>query len=189
MNPKYLGDSYDIVKHSLLRWLQALGPWAVHPMFTEQVAEPDAAAFSRLIGAPLLSTTILSSDRGTFVDTARACEGHLFLDPDTGLSLKTIGGRKASNYVFGSELIDIATSRPRSLTLVFDQCIARGQVREGLKGKLKYLRNRSVHGLAYESHACFVLVSCDAALLSKARCVLQEDGHLPSARLLAHGSA
>ena len=32
MNPRFLGDSYDIVKQSLLRWLAFDGVWATHPM-------------------------------------------------------------------------------------------------------------------------------------------------------------
>jgi len=180
---KYLGDSYDIVKHSLLRWLSILGPWAAHPMFTESVSETDAAAFSQLIGVPLISTSPLSAERSQFLREAFLCSTHLFLDPDTGLRVKPTAGSNANTYVFADELVYIVGNCPERLTLVFDQCLARGQVREGLREKLEHLRKRGVHGLAYESHACFVLVSSDRELLLKARYVLESDGHLPPDRL------
>ena len=55
MNPKFLGDSYDIVKQSLLRWLADMGTWTTHPMFTEPISTEQANAFSRLLGTRLLS--------------------------------------------------------------------------------------------------------------------------------------
>jgi hypothetical protein len=35
---RYFGDSYDIVKQSLIRWLADFGQWSAHPMFPEGVA-------------------------------------------------------------------------------------------------------------------------------------------------------
>ena len=51
MRMRYFGDSYDIVKQSLLRWLRTLGDWSAHPMFTEAVSDADVAAFETLLGA------------------------------------------------------------------------------------------------------------------------------------------
>jgi len=45
MRMRYFGDSYDIVKQSLLRWLRPLGEWSVHPMFTEPVSPGKVALF------------------------------------------------------------------------------------------------------------------------------------------------
>ena len=191
MKLKYLGDSYDIVKHSLLRWLSAVGPWSAHPMFTETVSEAEAAAFSALIGVPLVSTNVLEADadRATYFAEARTCERHLFLDPDTGLRLKVTRNGRAPAYVFGPELVGVAQSRPERLTLVFDQCLARGREREGLSEKLTFLSANSVHGLAYTSHACFLLLSCNRALLWRARRGLENDAHLPATRFLGQDSA
>jgi len=47
MRMRYFGDSYDIVKQSLLRWLQSFGPWSVLPMFTEPVSDEEASKRSR----------------------------------------------------------------------------------------------------------------------------------------------
>lgn len=38
MKLQYFGDSYDIVKKSLICWLSEFGPWVTHPMFTEDVS-------------------------------------------------------------------------------------------------------------------------------------------------------
>jgi hypothetical protein len=37
MKLRYFGDSYDIVKKSMLAWLSPFGKWQTHPMFTEVV--------------------------------------------------------------------------------------------------------------------------------------------------------
>jgi hypothetical protein len=60
MNPKCLGDSYDIVKQSLLRWLAGVGTWTTHPMFTEPVSAEQAGIFSSLLGSDLLSHDTLT---------------------------------------------------------------------------------------------------------------------------------
>src|SRR5262249_41098993 len=152
---RYVGDSYDIVKFSLLRWLSPLGRWSVHPMFTEAVSESDASAFASLMGVPLLSTRILErrTDRNAYFEEARPCDCHLFLDPDTGVHFGAVRSGRAPSYVFGSELIEVARCRPGRLTLVFDQCLARGREREGLTEKLASFASSGIHGVAYRSHA------------------------------------
>jgi hypothetical protein len=48
MHLKFFGDSFDVVKQAMLRSLSTLGPWATHPMFTEQVSGPEARDFADL---------------------------------------------------------------------------------------------------------------------------------------------
>jgi len=55
MRMSYFGDSYDVVKQSLLHWLQYFGQWSVHPMFTQPVSDKNISAFERFIGAKLIS--------------------------------------------------------------------------------------------------------------------------------------
>src|SRR5208337_569197 len=140
MKLRFFGDSYDIVKKCMLQWLSSLGEWTVHPMFTDEepVSADDADAFSRFLGARLISLDILSTgtDRSTYLASAQNCMSHLFLDPDTGIRMKKTNGSKGPLYVFGQELVEIATSRPQLLTLVFDQSLARGKEREQLNAKL-----------------------------------------------------
>jgi len=189
MNPRFLGDSYDIVKQSLLRWLASMGPWATHPMFTEPATPEQADAFAQLLGTPLLSREVLTRgvDRGAYMAPARECHDHVFLDPDTGIRLGPTRGKKTPQYVFGGELVAIASARPARLTLVFDQSLARGaepERQQQLKDKLSRLETMGVHGVAYFSHACFVLVGKDRSLVKEAFETLNKDSHLPGSRFL-----
>jgi len=188
---KFLGDSFDIVKQSLLRWLGGLGPWVAHPMFTEAVTGTEARDFARLLGVPLLSSEVLRADteRARYFAPARACASHLFLDPDTGLSLKKIEASRVSGYVLVDELVSIVGARPEWLTLVFDQSVARGKEREQLEEKLSVLATHHVHAWAYVSHACFILAGSDRRVLESAAKVVQVDSGLPADRFVYGGAA
>lgn len=184
MRPRYLGDSYDIVKQSLLRWLGACGPWVAHPMFTERVTSEQAATFSRLLGVPLLVRDVLESktNRERYFATARSCQNHLFLDPDIGLRLAVSKARNNPSYLFGPEAISIVSERPASLTIVFDQSLVRGRERKQLVEKMALLGEHAVDSFAYISHASFILMSTDRELLTKALRVIQDASGLPAAR-------
>ena len=151
MKPRFLGDSCDIVKQSLLRWLASMGPWATHPMFTEPTTSEQADTFARLLGTPLLSREVLTHgvDRDAYMAPARECRKHIFLDPDTGIRLDPTRGKKAPQYVFGKELVAIARARPGALTLVFDQSLARGAERDQLNGKLARLATRPIASVIF----------------------------------------
>lgn len=159
-------------------------------MFTYTVSEADATELSALVGVPLVSTRFLKPgvDRTRYFAEASACESHLFLDPDTGIKLKPSRNGRAHAYLLGPELVEIALGRRQQLTIVFDQCFARGRAHEDLSHKLHFLATNSTQGLVYLSHACFVLASCDHALLSKARNLLEKDAHLPATRFLDQDS-
>lgn len=186
MHPRFLGDSYDIVKQGLLRWLGSLGPWSVHPMYAEAPTSGDVEAFEYLLGAPAVSRAVLGpdTDRRAYFESARKCEAHLFLDPDTGVSFEKQPRRKAASYLFADELVEIAHGRPHLLTLVFDQSVARGKERQQLDAKLSNLADRGLHGLAYVSHACFLLVGSDGALVKRATHMVREGSRLPASRFL-----
>jgi hypothetical protein len=182
---RFLGDSYDLVKQSLLCWLAQLGPWKVHPMFTAEWSRADATAFSRLLRTPLLSHEVLNrtTDRSAYFSSARACRDHLFLDPDTGLGAKTMRGAKAPSYLFLAELDLIARQRPWALTLLFDQAVQRGSEKSSMEHKLALLSARGLNATAYVSHACFLLVGLDADLCARAHEVLVRESGLPKGRL------
>ena len=156
-------------------------------MFTEEVTPNDAEAFSQLLGVPLISKERLNArTRQSFLAAARNCRCHLFLDPDTGLY---IGKRRCSKatHLSLSEFVEIAIARDRQnlLTLVFDQSFSRGQKRrQQLEGKLGALAKRGLHGIAYHSHACFILVGRDAKLVKRARKVLLQKSRLPPGRFI-----
>ena len=189
MHPSKFGDSYDIVKQTLLHWLSACGTWAAHPMFTTNVSPSFAEEFSSFLGVPLVTTVPLagrSGRNGYFRETVvwRSTD-HLFLDSDTGLALPQ--SNAGSEHLMAKELVEIANGRPGKLTLVFDQSFPRGKDearRRQTREKLTWLRVRSVYGLVYYSHANFVLVSSDDRVLNNAKRTLKEASRLPSCRLI-----
>lgn len=186
MRRRFVGDSFDIVKQSLLRWLSCLGPWATHPMFTEPFSAAEARAFSRLLGVPLVSRAVLAPnvDRSAYFAPARSARTHVFLDPDTGLRMQTFRGAKSSAYLFASEIQGIVAARPGYLTMVFDQGYDRKRPHdEQVYEKLAALRACGLHGTAYLSHVHFLLLSDDVDLILRARRAVLRESHLPAARL------
>lgn len=187
MRPDFLGDSFDIVKHCLISWLASMGPWATHPMFTERMSRKQTMIYADLLGTQILSRKLLTReiDRDKYLASARECDEHVFLDPDTGLRLGVpTKQKKAPFYLFGSELVAIASARPKLLTLVYDQSLARGKEREQLQRKLSTLADQGVYGVAYVSHASFVLVGRDQSLVKKALHALTKESCLPQSRFL-----
>jgi hypothetical protein len=192
MRLEKFGDSYDIVKQSLLRWLSPCGDWVAQPMFTEDVPKLQAEAFSRHLGVPLLSTQTLrrESVRDEYFASAESCGKHLFLDPNTGLKVPSARRADAPNFVNGTDLVRLAVKRPDKLTLVFDQSIDRRYpLRQQVEAKLVWLREQNVFGVTYESHACFVLVSASKSVLKSGRAMLLRQSGLPSGRLVEVGGS
>jgi hypothetical protein len=190
MKLQFFGDSYDIVKKSLISWLGEFGSWSAHPMFTEPVEPDQASLFARFLGAQLLSTETLtpSTDRATYFMSCWSA-GNLFLDPDTGVRLKPRRGLKSVNYVFGSELIELSHARPTSLTLVFDQSFSRGSQLPHIQEKLEFFASHGIHGFAYSSHAPFLILSPESELAARAHGRLLEVSGLPASRLVTLGAA
>lgn len=190
MKLQYFGDSYDIVKKSLIGWLKGFGPWVTHPMFTEEVTEEQAFEFSRLIGTSLVSVEVLTPKtiREEYFSSCRNA-GHLFLDPDTGVRLEPCRGKKSENLVFGPELVEWCGHRPKALTLIFDQSYSR-QFKKVilLQKKLEYFADNNIFGFAYDSHATFLLLGADPKLVKSAREQLLEVSGLPAHRLVSRNS-
>ena len=187
MKMRYFGDTYDVVKQSLLRWLAPLGDWGVHPMFTENVSHENAEAFSAFLGARLISTDVLTGDtnRPIYFRSAQDCRNHLFLDPDTGIIVNSNKNKSnKQSYIFLPELIDIVNNRPNLLTLVFDQSVPRGKERQALQAKIDVLKSNGIHGTAYVSHTNFILITCDNELIKKAGFTLRKESLLPEARFI-----
>jgi len=190
MKFKYFGDSYDIVKKSLIAWLDEFGGWHAHPMFTEPVTLDQAALFARFLGAELVSAEELTSrtDRTAYFSSCRSV-GNLFLDPDTGIRPEPRRDSKSINYVFGPELIDLTHARPECLTLVFDQSYSRGNQKPQIQEKLAFFAANNIHGFAYCSHAPFLVLSVKAELVVRAHDRLLEVSGLPPTRLVTSGAA
>ena len=185
MNLKFFGDSYDIVKQSLLRWLEPCGAWKAHPMFTPPVDQESTGEFEQFVGVDLVSKEAISRRRAgeNFIDQAKKCQSHLFLDPDTGLRLKSDGATR--KHLLARELVEIAKARPDKLTLVFDQSFSRSSPRmEQIQKKLSHLAGHGVYGVTYNSQACFTLVSADKQVLDGAVRTLLKESRLPAHRLV-----
>jgi hypothetical protein len=185
MRMRYFGDSYDIVKQCLLRWLQPFGQWSVHPMFTESVPPEDVAAFERFLGAKVISTAVLDqrTDRSAYFSCAYSC-GNLFLDPDTGLRVEDIRDGRSPQYLFASDLNRITARRSANLTVVFDQSIGRGSEQVHLETKLKHFLQNQVFGFGYRAQACFVILGSDRELVESACEHLIVESRLPQGRFV-----
>jgi len=190
MKLQFFGDSYDIVKKSLISWLGEFGSWSAHPMFTEPVEPEEAALFAHFLGAHLISTETLtpSTDRAAYFMPCWSA-GNLFLDPDTGVRLKPRWGLKSVNYIFGPELVALSQARPASLTLVFDQSFSRGNQLPHIQEKLEFFASHGIHGFAYSSHAPFLILCSASELAVRAHGRLLEVSGLPASRLVALGAA
>jgi hypothetical protein len=183
---QFLGDSFDLVKQSLLRWLAPSGQWRIHPMFTHAVTDAEALAFESLMGAPLLSRSVLTQDtpRDSYLAPACAADGNVFLDPDTGLRLNVLRGKKAPFYLFLPELTEIVHVRPGQLTMVFDQSLPRGGEGDAVQAKLDVFREAHLYAVAYVSHAAFFVVSDERDKVSTAGHRILGESRLPPSRLL-----
>lgn len=185
MHLKHFGDSYDIVKKSLLGWLGEFGPWVAHPMFTHPVSEVDAAAFSTFLGIPLVSTEVLSveSDRRSYLEACGECRS-VFLDPDTGVRLQRTTRKRSPEFVFADELVAIAVAHPQGLVLTFDQSLARGSESRQIRVKLTHFAERGIHGFAYVSHASFMVLGQSPSVVSEARADVVRKSSLPGHRIV-----
>jgi hypothetical protein len=191
MRRLYFGDSYDIVKKSLICWLADFGPWSLQPMFTEPIEPAEARWFANFLGAQLVSDQAQqltpltpSSDRDDFFASSKAIHS-LFVDPNTGLAQKVRPGR-LSNYLLFEELADLVAKRPRALTLVFDQSIGRAKdefLRKALQTKLSGLSSLGVFGIYYFSHAPCLIASGDTSVITAASHALLSQ--LPKNRILS----
>lgn len=185
MNLKHFGDSYDIVKKSMLEWLADFGPWAAHPMFTHPTSVCESEAFSHFLGVPLVSTDVLDAvrDRAHYFASCHPYHS-LFLDPDKGIRLKAVRGRRALAFVFAEELIGLADARQDALTLTFDQSLARGRERDQIRTKLAHFAAHGVSGFAYVSHASFVVLGRSPVLVQEARHRVLTKSALPAHRIV-----
>ena len=158
MHPKFFGESHDIAKRRIMRWLAPHERWAAHPMWFEQrPGSPRDRAFLKEY-ATALDVDIVkdeSRDREAFLAAAKACCRHLLLDPDTGMSLST-SRRNSRKHVRVDQFIQIvkSPSRPDKLTLIYDQSYLRNGVDiwEQTRAKLRCLDDAEVYAVAYMAH-------------------------------------
>ena len=166
MNPAYFGDSYDLVKRFFCRELSLLGySVTVDPMLTGAWGETEGQ-FYRLIGAEPAGQQRQLSQRAA-----------LFLDPDTGVKEK--GGKQHASF----DRVARECTNYR-LVFAFDQSFSRqAKAATVMREKLSALKARGCHGMYYDSHARFIFVANNQAVLHELQTQLLSLG-LPASRLL-----
>lgn len=166
MNPKYFGDSYDIVKRFFCAELNTLGyTIIVEPMFTGEWNGKENM-FLKFIGASLTSSHRLTA---------------LFIDPDTGVN------RKPSNQHISLIQLKEAASK-YELVFSFDQSFSRQHdAKVIMTEKLNFLREQGCHAMYYDSHARFLFVATKELTLKEFQFHLESLG-LPRSRFFEIGT-
>ena len=168
MNPKWFGDSYDIVKKFFVDTLKDIGYKAyVDPMFTGSW-DGKEQQFIKFIGAKLI-------DDFEIIDHKSA----LLIDPDTGI------GEKAT-----SKHVTIYSIRRKlekyEIVFSFDQSFSYGRSsEEQMQEKLSALTELGGVGFYYDSHARFLFAFSNLIALNAIKDRLLQIG-LPSTRFVGY---
>jgi len=188
MRMDYFGDSYDIVKKFLVKSIAPNAEWITLPMFTHEVNNKDIKSIEQFLHVRVIFKVKVTTttDRDKYF-AGSANHQHIFIDPDTGISLKKIYGKNSTNYVFGPELVSICEQNPERLLLIFDKSVPRGNEDESVGRKLEYFREHNLFCFAYKSHACFMVLSLSNSVCKKAYNNLI-NANLPSSRLTSFNS-
>jgi len=195
MEPSKFGDSYDMAKRQIMEWL-APGDWTAHPMwYNNRNQEPEWAHPFLFLEryAAALNVHIVDGEsryRAQFLAAARACNEHLLLDPDKGLS--RANNPNSVEHVTIRELIQIVTSpnRQEKITLVYDQSYQTGpDLRARIVAKLQSLHDAEVHTVAYIAHkggrsVVFIWASSSPDVITDATQRMQGASHFPDWRFV-----
>jgi hypothetical protein len=160
MNPKYFGDSYDIVKRFFCGELAKLGyVIAMEPMLTGQW-EGREQEFYRFVGiskSPEPSSRIAA-----------------FFDPDTGVQ-----ERPSLSHLSLGLLSEAAHNY--HLSFSFDQAFSRKYApSQVMQRKLAALKELGTFGMYYDSHARFLFASAQQGSIDELRRHLVALGMPPS---------
>ena len=197
MKPKYFGESHDMAKQQIMKWLIPKEKWAAHPMWYHQRENPLLIhAFLERYEATLDVDIVEneSPDRRAFLAAATACPRHLLLDPDTGLWTPARGGYP-KKHVTIEEFLEIVTNTGRKdkLTLIYDQSYQRNDLDIWTQtvGKLLRLYRSGIHAVAYTAHAGsnvrFIWASKSNKLITQATRRMQEECRFPRWRFVDDG--
>lgn len=142
MNPKWFGDSYDIVKKFFVDTLKDIGYEVyIDPMFTGNWNEKEQH-FINFIGAKL---------NDGFEIPAR--KSAILVDPDTGIKEKA-----SSKHVNFNTIIQNLDKY--EIVFLFDQSFSRSKSsEEQMQKKLSTLNKLGGNGFYYDSHTKFLFAS------------------------------
>ena len=166
MNPKWYGDSYDIVKRFFVKALKELGYYVyIDPMFTDDETEI-RVQFIKLIGAEILSDKSPVEDRKA-----------ILIDPDTG-----IGKKRTPKHILMKDLVNMMGKY--SIVFAFDQSFSRGKDdKEQMITKLKTMHELGAVGFYYDSHAKFLFSSKSLKEIESLKHHLKNIG-IPACRII-----
>jgi hypothetical protein len=165
MNPKWFGDSYDIVKRFFVKALKDIG-YEVHidPMFTGEVTGI-RERFLEFIGAKI------KPDKPPV-----AGKTAILIDPNTG-----IGKKRTSSHITIKDLVGLMDTY--SIAFAFDQSFSRAKDdQEQMTAKLRPLHELGAVGFYYDSHAKFVFGSKSGDAIESLKDHLISKG-LPACRI------
>lgn len=164
MNPKWFGDSYDIVKRFFAQVIRHHGYEVyIDPMLTGawNGSEDNLYNFFKML--PL--------------DEYHGGESALFLDPDTG-----VGKNPSPQH---TTIPAIAALLPEhELVFAFDQSFSRtGRASDKMREKLALLAEHGGTGFYFDSHARFLFASQNSERINKLRQAFLDTG-LPETRFV-----
>lgn len=164
MNPKWFGDSYDIVKRFFATALQHLGyDVYIDPMLTGEWEEEEEELYHFLRMRP--------------VGEYREGESALFLDPDIG-----IRSNVSPKHTTISRIADLL--KTHEIVYSFDQSFSRGvDPLLQMQTKLAALSELGAAGFYFDSHARFLFASVQTERLDIIRKHFEYMG-LPSSRFV-----
>ncbi|MYD36397.1 MAG: hypothetical protein F4X20_05205 [Dehalococcoidia bacterium] len=172
MRRQHFGDNYDITKRFLMSCLAPNGPWGIIPMFTDEWSQQWIEEFECLLGGKVLITEcIKATRRREQVTTAGNWDGHIFIDPDTGIRSPS-SSATSTKLVRLEELIRESREHRNNIILVFDQSYANAKLPDKIQAmleKLEHLIGNGVLGFGYIGQASFLVLSCDPSVLEQAR--------------------
>lgn len=166
MNPKWFGDSYDIVKRFFVSALKDIGyDVYVDPMFT---GDPSGIQdkFLDFIGAELKPAIPPLSAKPA-----------ILLDPDTG-----IGSKRTKKHITIEDYYRFIDSY--EIVFSYDQSFSYSKNHEAeMSIKLKALQDLGAYGFYYDSHAKFLFGSKSIDSLEAIKAALKNIG-IPSFRII-----
>ena len=150
MNPKYLGDSYDLVKRHFCQALQALGYTVYADLRPTGEWDGNDQLLYRLLGAHAHTEHPIHP-------------AALFIDPDTGVARQDTRSHVSFQTI-------ASRCSAWEIVFAFDQSFSRSQPpRIQIEAKLATLRDLGCSGFYYDSHARFLFTSRSIAPLRRLR--------------------
>lgn len=166
MNPKWFGDSYDIVKKFFVDTLKDIGYEVyIDPRFTGDWNGKEQH-FINFIGAKLNNDFEISTRKSA-----------LLVDPDTGIK-----ERASSKHVNFNTIMQ--NLKKYEIVFLFDQSFSRSKSsEEQMQKKLSTLKKLDENGFYYDSHTKFLFASKNLNAINAIRERLLQIG-MPSTRLI-----